>query len=195
MTSAHDIVRILRHEITDLQPGDLIPSTAQLVTRFGVAPMTVASAVRTLKSEGLVQGHQGRGVTVLPRDAHDPVETRKTRLRVLAHLTGPFDPDTGYLDRGTSNDLTNQLNDTLIEDFPALDVDPLLHAITTTSATLRANEHRLRLLMAYARERTTPAYPRSQLARAADMSTSHVRQAYDVDDLVQVDRCLNAIPD
>lgn len=45
--------------------GDKLPSTAQLANTYGVSPMTITKAVKVLADEGLVEGHQGKGVYVL----------------------------------------------------------------------------------------------------------------------------------
>ncbi|WP_052069890.1 GntR family transcriptional regulator [Streptacidiphilus albus] len=45
-------------------PGDQLPSASTLVLRFGVAPMTVRSAMRELRDEGLIYSVQGRGTFV-----------------------------------------------------------------------------------------------------------------------------------
>lgn len=56
----------LRRQIRagDYGPGDKLPSTAELVDRYGVANMTVQFAMRTLREEGLVYGVRGRGTYV-----------------------------------------------------------------------------------------------------------------------------------
>ena len=45
-------------------PGDKLPSTAELVDKYGVANMTVQFAMRTLREEGLVYGVRGKGTYV-----------------------------------------------------------------------------------------------------------------------------------
>ncbi len=61
-----DISRYLQDEIVEgrLKPGDRIPSEAQLRARFGVGRNVVREAVARLKSDGLVQSHQGKGAFV-----------------------------------------------------------------------------------------------------------------------------------
>ncbi|MEV8610739.1 GntR family transcriptional regulator [Amycolatopsis sp. NPDC051373] len=46
----------IRDAITagELQPGDRLPSGAELQARYGLAPMTVQSAIRELRGEGLL---------------------------------------------------------------------------------------------------------------------------------------------
>jgi DNA-binding GntR family transcriptional regulator len=44
-----------------LQPGDRLPTYAELCERYSVAHMTARSALHVLKSEGLVYGVQGVG--------------------------------------------------------------------------------------------------------------------------------------
>lgn len=62
-------VKISRHleaEISAgrLKPGDRIPSESQLTARFGVGRNVVREAIARLKSEGLVESHQGLGAFV-----------------------------------------------------------------------------------------------------------------------------------
>ncbi|MEQ4306247.1 winged helix-turn-helix domain-containing protein [Plantactinospora sp. B6F1] len=56
----------LREQIKSgaLGPGDQLPSIRQLQTRYGVGNNAVHMAIVILKSEGLVYGHQGKGVFV-----------------------------------------------------------------------------------------------------------------------------------
>jgi len=49
------------------QPGDRLPSRAELARRYNVAPMTVQSALRELRDEGLIVSRQGSGVFVRER--------------------------------------------------------------------------------------------------------------------------------
>ena len=51
----------------DLAPGDKLPSTAQLMERYGAANSTVQRALVDLKAEGYVVGEKGRGVFVRSR--------------------------------------------------------------------------------------------------------------------------------
>src|SRR5260221_10715038 len=45
----------------DLRPGDRIPASRELANMLGVHRTTVANAYAELESEGLIQGHVGRG--------------------------------------------------------------------------------------------------------------------------------------
>lgn len=54
-------VRIMTNE---LRKGDLLPSARVLAEQWGVATMTARNAVKVLEREGLVRGHQGKGVIV-----------------------------------------------------------------------------------------------------------------------------------
>jgi DNA-binding GntR family transcriptional regulator len=47
-----------------IAPGDQLPSTTDLAERYNVARMTVRSALRVLRDEGLVVARQGKGVFV-----------------------------------------------------------------------------------------------------------------------------------
>ena len=46
------------------KPGERLPSGRDLARRYGVAPMTISHAIDVLRSEGLVEAYQGRGVFV-----------------------------------------------------------------------------------------------------------------------------------
>lgn len=54
---------LLRAEIESgkYQPGSRLPTYRELADEHGVAPMTVQSAFRVLKDEGLISSQQGRG--------------------------------------------------------------------------------------------------------------------------------------
>src|SRR5713101_1912034 len=48
----------------DLRPGDRIPASRELATHLGIHRTTVANAYAELESEGLIQGHVGRGTFI-----------------------------------------------------------------------------------------------------------------------------------
>ena len=50
-----------------LREGDQLPSEVQLMDHYGVARMTVRSALRVLQAEGLITAEHGRGVYVRAR--------------------------------------------------------------------------------------------------------------------------------
>ncbi|MFI7222487.1 GntR family transcriptional regulator [Nonomuraea angiospora] len=56
----------LRAEIMSgaLKPGEQLPSTPQMVARFEAANATIQRALQSLKDEGFVRGHAGKGVFV-----------------------------------------------------------------------------------------------------------------------------------
>jgi DNA-binding transcriptional regulator YhcF (GntR family) len=56
---ADDLRRSIRSG--DLSSGDKLPSTRELMGRYGVANMTVQHALRVLRDEGLIYGVPGRG--------------------------------------------------------------------------------------------------------------------------------------
>ena len=62
------LANILRRQISDgtFRPGDLLPSEAQLVRRYGISPMTVRRSINLLSDEGVVSTEQGRGTFVKP---------------------------------------------------------------------------------------------------------------------------------
>jgi len=58
-----DQLRALVHA-GDLRPGDRIPASRELATLLGIHRTTVANAYAELESEGLIQGHVGRGTFI-----------------------------------------------------------------------------------------------------------------------------------
>ncbi|MFG3577002.1 winged helix-turn-helix domain-containing protein [Micromonospora chersina] len=48
----------------ELKPGDKLPSISELCAQYGVSTQVIRSAMLILRAEGLVEGHQGRGVYV-----------------------------------------------------------------------------------------------------------------------------------
>ena len=63
MCSCEINLRALVHA-GDLRPGDRIPASRELATMLGVHRTTVANAYAELESEGLIQGHVGRGTFI-----------------------------------------------------------------------------------------------------------------------------------
>jgi putative hydrolase of HD superfamily len=60
----------------ELQPGERLPSTAELATFYSVAPGTVGSAIRVLRDEGFVISRAGSSVRVRD-EAHHPLTEGK----------------------------------------------------------------------------------------------------------------------
>ncbi len=65
------VERELRRRIAsgELNPGDRVPSLAQLCATFSVSAITVRRALRELTTSGLLRGEQGRGVFVTEASA------------------------------------------------------------------------------------------------------------------------------
>ncbi|WP_026425049.1 GntR family transcriptional regulator [Actinokineospora inagensis] len=63
------VANVLRAAIATrkLEPGDRLPSYAELAERFKVAPMTVQKVISLLRDEGLVVTRQGKGTFVRQR--------------------------------------------------------------------------------------------------------------------------------
>lgn len=86
----------LRTRITsgDLEPGEMLPTQQQLAAQFGVARMTARQALAQLVNDGLVSGHQGKGMIVRsrqqmiyrPQHEYEPRISR-TMDRFMASLT------------------------------------------------------------------------------------------------------------
>jgi GntR family transcriptional regulator, histidine utilization repressor len=78
-------------------PGALMPSEAELVSKFGVSRMTVTRALRELQGEGLVDRVQGVGTFAAPlhrvsstltiRDLHEEIVERGHVHRAEVHLS------------------------------------------------------------------------------------------------------------
>jgi len=58
-----DQLRALVHA-GELRPGDRIPASRELAQHLGVHRTTVANAYAELESEGLIEGHVGRGTFI-----------------------------------------------------------------------------------------------------------------------------------
>lgn len=50
-----------------LKPGDQLPSATQLQQIYGVGSTAIRNAMLLLRAEGLIEGHQGKGVFVAER--------------------------------------------------------------------------------------------------------------------------------
>jgi GntR family transcriptional regulator len=51
-------------EAGDLKPGDKLPSVAELRAQYSASNTAVRNAMLVLRSEGVVEGHQGKGVYI-----------------------------------------------------------------------------------------------------------------------------------
>jgi len=82
---AHD----LRTQILsgDLPPGSALPSETELVRRYGSSRGPVRQAISLLRSEGLIDSHQGRGVFVRQR----PTTRRLSIEGVADRINGALD--------------------------------------------------------------------------------------------------------
>jgi DNA-binding GntR family transcriptional regulator len=78
-----------------IAPGSQLPSYEALMKRYGVSITVVRSAVRELKTEGLVYTHQGKGAFVrdpLPPPGEPAGEPRSEAFRaVMAELQSLHD--------------------------------------------------------------------------------------------------------
>lgn len=72
------------------EPGDRLPSQAELATNYGVARMTIQQALKLLREENLIVSRQGSGVFVRERTAR-PVGLRP-------HIEAAFERDDVTID-------------------------------------------------------------------------------------------------
>jgi GntR family transcriptional regulator len=71
----------------DLLPGSALPSETELVRRYGSSRGPVRQAISLLRSEGLIDSHQGRGVFVRQRP-----RTRRLSIEGVAdRINGALD--------------------------------------------------------------------------------------------------------
>ncbi|WP_026423603.1 GntR family transcriptional regulator [Actinokineospora inagensis] len=75
----------------ELVPGERLPSTSQLVERYGAANATIQHALKALKDEGFLDSHVGKGVFVRDRQpfvidaaAYIAPEPGRFRYRLLS---------------------------------------------------------------------------------------------------------------
>jgi GntR family transcriptional regulator len=66
----YEIEQELRARVARSQPGDPVPSDAQVCAEFGVSRMTARHAIDQLRLEGLVRRVPGRGTFVAERRTH-----------------------------------------------------------------------------------------------------------------------------
>ncbi|MGG4605050.1 amidohydrolase family protein [Paenalcaligenes sp. Me131] len=85
---SEDISRYLETEIAQgrLKPGDRIPTESQLTAMFEVSRNVVREAVARLKSDGLVESHQGLGAFVSERGLHNSFKIDHEELKTLSKL-------------------------------------------------------------------------------------------------------------
>jgi DNA-binding transcriptional MocR family regulator len=78
------LVASLNEEIARLSPGDRLPSSRDLIRRYGVSPVTVARAVARLAAEGAVVTRPGSGTFVAARRSGPGDEAPDTSWQAVA---------------------------------------------------------------------------------------------------------------
>jgi GntR family transcriptional regulator len=106
-----DIAAYVRGLVASLEPGDLLPSDAELCERFNVSRMTARQAVQLLVNEHLVERRRGLGTFVakrrVPRSLGSPLSftesmaergLRATSRLIESREATATDEDSGALD-------------------------------------------------------------------------------------------------
>ena len=78
-----DQLRALVHS-GELRTGDRIPASRELAGQLGVHRTTVANAYAELESEGLIQGHVGRGTFICGVRRESSFHPRPGRMEMAA---------------------------------------------------------------------------------------------------------------
>jgi GntR family transcriptional regulator len=90
-TRYEEIAAYLRDLVADREPGDRLPSEAELCQRFGVSRMTARHAVQTLEREHLLHRKRGKGTFVsarpVPRLLGSPLSFTESMQRRGATVT------------------------------------------------------------------------------------------------------------
>jgi GntR family transcriptional regulator len=73
------------------QPGDQLPTLAELTTRYGIAVMTARDAIRQLTTEGLAVSRQGKGAYVLRQPSTEESVTISDILDLLNQVSHSVD--------------------------------------------------------------------------------------------------------
>jgi GntR family transcriptional regulator len=73
------------------QPGDQLPTLAELSDRYGIAVMTARDAIRQLAADGLAVSRQGKGAYVLRRPSTDDTITLSELLDLLNQVSRSVD--------------------------------------------------------------------------------------------------------
>jgi DNA-binding GntR family transcriptional regulator len=83
----------LRHAIATgtYQPGDQLPTLAELTARYSIAVMTARDAIRQLVADGLVVSRQGKGAYVLRQPSADESITVPQLLDLLNQVSRSVD--------------------------------------------------------------------------------------------------------
>lgn len=83
----------LRHAIATgtYQPGDQLPTLADLNARYGIAVMTARDAIRQLVADGLVVSRQGKGAFVLRQPSADESMSASQLLDLLHQVSKSVD--------------------------------------------------------------------------------------------------------
>ena len=97
----------LRRSITsgEYGPGDRLPSESALIERFGVARMTVRSALGILAAEGLTVAEHGRGVFVRQQPPVVRLGTERFSRKLRKAGSGAFASETKRLGRTPRQEL------------------------------------------------------------------------------------------
>jgi DNA-binding GntR family transcriptional regulator len=100
------------------QPGDQLPTLAELTARYRIAVMTARDAIRQLTTEGLVVSRQGKGAYVLRQPSPDESITPSELLDLLNQVSHSVDSLTDRM-AAVERALAHQQNPAAVPQRPA----------------------------------------------------------------------------
>jgi 2-aminoadipate transaminase len=138
-----DQLRALVHT-GELRGGDRIPASREMATQLGVHRTTVANAYAELESEGLIQGHVGRGTYICENPAARHISAAPRALN-----NGGIRWESLFADDRTEDSLTRLMPDlpddaiTFVTAKPAGEFFPVKEFRRCCNAVLRSEGRRI----------------------------------------------------
>lgn len=109
LTKYHQIYLVLREQLREGRFDDGLPGELALMSRFGVARVTVRRALSQLAQEGLIQREPGRGTRPIS------ARTREVQMQGATMATGQQARLTGLLENLVTMGLRTQVNVLCVE--------------------------------------------------------------------------------